>query len=236
VNKTNKILIVSVSVLCIAGAILLFKAAFSGAEFGSVSDWVSSVCNIAMAGAAVYAAMNAKDWIQQRKDEDAYKLASEVMLNNLYDLANHVKEIGESNKILDGFSRILNHDFKTITDYDGFEKAFKPQLQWGKEVHNISKSISRLSGLGWELKEKPSDLLMKICESYNLFYEEHTRMWFDIRSNHFNTWTTNPNPIELKRRIEGIELYKNGFDTYYKEFDCMFDTFEKYFDKLGTKK
>ncbi|CAI0858182.1 Uncharacterised protein [Serratia quinivorans] len=34
-------------------------------DFGNTSDIVSAMCNIAMAGAAVYAALNAKEWITQ---------------------------------------------------------------------------------------------------------------------------------------------------------------------------
>jgi hypothetical protein len=34
-------------------------------DFGNTSDIVSAMCNIAMAGAAVYAALNAKGWITQ---------------------------------------------------------------------------------------------------------------------------------------------------------------------------
>lgn len=35
-------------------------------EMGSASDWVSAVSNIIMAGCAIYAAKNAKEWITQR--------------------------------------------------------------------------------------------------------------------------------------------------------------------------
>lgn len=34
-------------------------------DFGNASDIVSALCNVAMAGAAVYAAKNAKEWISQ---------------------------------------------------------------------------------------------------------------------------------------------------------------------------
>ncbi|EDI1748322.1 hypothetical protein ABFE35_000878 [Salmonella enterica] len=35
-------------------------------EWGSVSDWFSTAANIAMAACAIYAAINAKEWITQR--------------------------------------------------------------------------------------------------------------------------------------------------------------------------
>ncbi|WP_156108038.1 hypothetical protein [Cedecea neteri] len=48
-------------------------------EWGSVSDWVSALCNIAMAGAAVYAAWNANSWLVQKQYESASKHISNLL-------------------------------------------------------------------------------------------------------------------------------------------------------------
>lgn len=61
-NKTNKILIGSVSALCIVGTLTLLKAVFNdGGKM--LTDWISAISNALMAGAAVYAAYSAKKWL-----------------------------------------------------------------------------------------------------------------------------------------------------------------------------
>ncbi|WP_158251409.1 hypothetical protein [Pantoea sp. ICBG 985] len=35
-------------------------------DIGNLSDWISAACNIAMTSAAIYAALNAQKWAQQR--------------------------------------------------------------------------------------------------------------------------------------------------------------------------
>ncbi|WP_262264871.1 hypothetical protein [Pantoea dispersa] len=35
-------------------------------DIGNLSDWISAACNIAMTSAAIYTALNAQKWAQQR--------------------------------------------------------------------------------------------------------------------------------------------------------------------------
>ncbi|MGD8204401.1 hypothetical protein [Pantoea sp. FN0305] len=48
-------------------------------DWGNGSDLVSAVCNIAMAGAAIYAASNAKDWLSPKLNERKFKFADELI-------------------------------------------------------------------------------------------------------------------------------------------------------------
>jgi hypothetical protein len=48
-------------------------------DWGSVSDWFSAGCNLVMASVAVYAAMNAKDWLSPKLNERKFKFADEVI-------------------------------------------------------------------------------------------------------------------------------------------------------------
>lgn len=76
-NKTNKILIGSVSALCIVGTLTLLKAVFNdGGKM--VTDWISALSNATMAGAAVYAALQAKKWFKQKKYEIAHSIAKDL--------------------------------------------------------------------------------------------------------------------------------------------------------------
>ncbi|HEI9791851.1 hypothetical protein [Serratia marcescens] len=48
-------------------------------ELGSLTDWISAGANILMAGAAVYAAFNAKDWLSPKLNERKFKFADEII-------------------------------------------------------------------------------------------------------------------------------------------------------------
>ncbi|SFT52434.1 hypothetical protein SAMN05192562_101666 [Kosakonia arachidis] len=72
-RKANIALITIVSTLLIITCLVLIKFLFSGNEgfeWGSVSDWFSSIANLIMAGAALYAAWNAKNWFQTKIKEN----------------------------------------------------------------------------------------------------------------------------------------------------------------------
>ncbi|MBJ8975304.1 hypothetical protein I5438_01715 [Citrobacter freundii] len=78
-SKTNKILIGSVSALCIAGTLVMLKVLFNdGGKM--VTDWISALSNVLMAGAAVYAALQAKRWFSQLSYTTAFNKAAEILL------------------------------------------------------------------------------------------------------------------------------------------------------------
>lgn len=70
-KKYNNALICTVLVLLWVTILVLVKVLFSGNndfEWGSVSDWASTLCNAIMAGAALYAAINAKIGYQRKHE------------------------------------------------------------------------------------------------------------------------------------------------------------------------
>ena len=80
-RKLNIALKTSIIVLSVVATLVLIKALFSGFngfEWGSVTDWLSTIANIVMASAAVYAALQAKKWFKQKKYELAHSLARDL--------------------------------------------------------------------------------------------------------------------------------------------------------------
>lgn len=83
-RKANIVLIIIVSTLLIITCLVLIKFLFSdneGFEWGSVSDWFSSTANLIMAGAALYAAWNAKNWFQTKIKENALNQVTKFWAN-----------------------------------------------------------------------------------------------------------------------------------------------------------
>lgn len=84
IKITNRILASTVIVLLWVAILVLVKVLFHGGsqlEWGSVSDWVSSIANLIMAGAALYAAWNAKNWFQTKIKENALNQVTKFWTN-----------------------------------------------------------------------------------------------------------------------------------------------------------
>lgn len=79
----NRFLLVVVATLLCSVILVLIKIFFSGREYmdlGSVTDWLSFICDLAMAIAAVYAALNAKNWIRNKQNDSAYNHVNTLMV------------------------------------------------------------------------------------------------------------------------------------------------------------
>ena len=135
-KKINSYLLITVIVLLFIAILVLIKILFSdfqGFEWGSVTDWISALCNIAMAGAAVYAAIHAKRWFSQHSYSTAFNKAAEFLskidseksaINDLYfdvQCLNDFFEEYEQNKGHPSFSDLKYYDSR-IEHYH--QKAF----------------------------------------------------------------------------------------------------------------
>ena len=83
-KKYNNALICTVLVLLWVTILVLVKVLFHGdnkLEWGSISDWVSSIANLIMAGAALYAAWNARNWFQTKIKENALNQVTKFWTN-----------------------------------------------------------------------------------------------------------------------------------------------------------
>lgn len=92
----NNILLCTVFVLFIIAIIVFIKVfthEISTMEIGSVTDMISSFCNIVMAFSAAYAAYNAKKWFNRKTTENAHiqaiKLKDEIEKNLEYISSNY---------------------------------------------------------------------------------------------------------------------------------------------------
>ncbi|EPB9883220.1 hypothetical protein ACR6U3_004208 [Yersinia enterocolitica] len=85
---TNRIITGLVIVLLTVLVLLLIGIMFYNSdkkmEIGSLTDWISAGANICMAGAAVYAAINAKDWIKDKHNSAGYDHVTKLMAD--YDI------------------------------------------------------------------------------------------------------------------------------------------------------
>jgi len=234
VNKTNKILILSVSALCIIGTLTLLKAVFTGAEFGSVSDWVSSISTFGTLIVALIALKKAPDWINQKKHEDGYELAKKLIVYEYPELTsiiskyqNHLQIIKQKSEGDDIIIALLNADI-TIEDCDYMLALFN-----NAEVTplNIRKSIKQLSRFNWFLKKDVNDLVNIIHSQYDSLHLQNyaicnaIKISLNSNKNINNSITTVLNSI--RNNVDKIQVTIKKFE----EFDV---DFENYFDKSNA--
>ncbi|HCT5366358.1 TPA: hypothetical protein OT044_000465 [Citrobacter koseri] len=84
IKKWNTYLVSTVLILLILAVLILIKILSSnvkGFEWGSVSDWFSTIADLIMAGAALYAAWNANNWFRTKIKENALNQVTKFWTN-----------------------------------------------------------------------------------------------------------------------------------------------------------
>lgn len=171
-KKTNFSLLAIIIVLFIVAILVLIKVLFlnvKGFEWGSVTDCVSAVCNMAMAGAAVYAAYNAKDWISPKIQHEGFKQASMCMAEMIqlrilqqhllasYRLIIKPEDNATPSDLLDNFKRhneLWQEFIKKAINFSTRLKSlkiWKIELQQEDKIHSLIKNLIELERLTSDL-------------------------------------------------------------------------------------
>ncbi|MCW2478134.1 hypothetical protein J5224_03275 [Candidatus Symbiopectobacterium sp. NZEC135] len=137
----------------------------------SIADWVSASANIVMAGAALYAAWNAKDWLTIKKKESSLPLIVKFHENHILPLEENIRrtllgiEIASNELVLhktDEDLREWRKDFSTqsgIQHIDNISRYIKESHDryvnfYMKDVFLLRKSETQLFIYGWKLDKK----------------------------------------------------------------------------------
>ncbi|WP_347115969.1 hypothetical protein AAHB66_09225 [Leclercia sp. S52] len=233
-NKTNKILIGSVSALCIVGTLTLLKALFNdGGKM--LTDWISAFSNALMAGAAVYAAMNAKDWLRERKDEDAYILAKDIIFNDLHEFSNVVFEIYRHNMSLDVYTQFTDYNLDVHCNLDECNRGLAISMKGNAAIIGIQRNLRKLSSLGWNLTQKSSKSLDQIRLAYIQLNTNHKEFWTEVKALKLKQKTSLDSPEYVKSKLSALDASYQEFSKCYKSFLSLHKNFDHYFDKSCIK-
>jgi len=222
VNKINKILILSVSALCIVGTLVLIKALFNdGGKM--ITDWVSAIANTAMAVAAVYAAFQAKRWFSNFSYTIAFNKAAEFLakidqekdeiddaFSEIYELQGHVFAVNSGAKKTD--DSVIS-DYERLVEYNLAKcNSMKKRLQ---EYNNLKRwPIARLQSNSIEelIKSKES-VYCSITATYDL--AKHFLLSYRGRAATNSAIYYN----DLKKVLITLHHSKGQYDKLYKEFN-----------------
>lgn len=196
---------------------------------GTVPDWI-------MAGVAIYAAANAKDWIKQKKDEDAYNIAKELIFSDLDKLSGIVLEIHSHNINLSVYTQNIGYDLNLFISEDDCNKGIDVVMKGGREFISINISINKLSRLGWNFKSLPSNSFEKVRQSYLEFHSVHRDFWTEIKVHKLKSITNLESPEYIKYKLSALDDLYQEFSECYKSFQTLHNNFDYYFDQSSTKK
>ncbi|POE24984.1 hypothetical protein BV923_00740 [Pectobacterium odoriferum] len=177
---TIVVLLTPISILALGVIYNSFR--LSQFEWGSVSDWVSSTANVVMAGAALYAAWNAKDWLSPGLRNKGFNLAVELR-NKIPPMLRGIVNYNNIDMMrLDEFTDHIESKISHVerNKIDRFSIALLPAGReknelCKKSVNNVIQSIDssiktledtlkELEVFGWILKDdnKFNDLIEKL--------------------------------------------------------------------------
>lgn len=199
-KKLNTALIITVIILLIVAILVLIKVLLSdmkGFEWGSVSDWFSTICNVVIAGTALYAAYSAKNWIRGQHNATAYTKVNEIM--------------SEYDKITHTLIKMYPKATTTLPNDSGFA-----ELRMANEINAYMciDLISRLESLNrWRVNYAPEvqDKFEELLEFSNVSYY----LFAAIITNNYDSIADGQN--KLKLAYEKVNENKEFFQKDIQE-------------------
>ncbi|MDQ7101852.1 MULTISPECIES: hypothetical protein [unclassified Serratia (in: enterobacteria)] len=162
-------------------------------DFGNTSDIVSAAANIAMASAAVYAALNAKGWVNQKADEISLLLANKIICETCPKISISLEGITDPFNYI-GYKALFNSRERHDELVKTLELKDKDAWYTFREIREFKKDIDTLERQGWALKNKQKILIdeffSKIEEFYSVYVSSSTRIqmlrWPDNEINDYD--------------------------------------------------
>ncbi|EML9044169.1 hypothetical protein [Enterobacter cloacae] len=134
---------ISKMVIFVSAFFVFFIIYTSNPEYVSgikITDWISALCNVFMAGAAIGGFWIAKNWQRQKMHEDAYQLSKKIVLNNYRDISNVYSDL------------YVRLDFYSIF-ISALPQRGKEHLPSIEKVHQFKNKLNSLYHLRSELED-----------------------------------------------------------------------------------
>ncbi|MCM7830423.1 hypothetical protein ACHHY8_22650 [Enterobacter cloacae complex sp. 2024EL-00215] len=210
-RKANIALIIIVSTLLIITCLVLIKFLFSGNEgfeWGSVSDWFSSIANLIMAGAALYAAWNAKQWFSQRSHTTGFDKAEEILavtdhlynttyktIEDIYQVVNYLKELN---------SGLKKPDQKKA---DEFEISENKHREYISKIDNLVIELELMER--WSIQVENKDIILAVTKSLRDVNASACNVYISAQSSLFDY---------ANNHQKGFEFSRKNFNQHYEEY------------------
>lgn len=130
-------------------------------NLGSLTDWISAGCNVVMAGAASYAAANAKDWLSTKINDKKFKFADDLidkfccLQQEGFYLHADVKNIINTDPELQGKAKDFSQKWQEIE---------KRESIYRRNIINVRTEMERMAL--WGLKPVNKNVFKEVIDSH----------------------------------------------------------------------
>ena len=168
---------------------------------GTIADWV-------MAGAAAYAAFNAKQWFSQRSHTKGFDKAEEILsttdclynstyktIEELYPVLNYLNELN---------SGLKKPDLKKAQE---FELSENKHREFISKIDNLVKELDLMER--WSIKVENKDIILGVTKSLREVNASACNAFISVQSSILECVNNNQ---------RGFELSRKNFNQHYKEY------------------
>nr|DAF10908.1 MAG TPA: hypothetical protein [Caudoviricetes sp.] len=168
---------------------------------GTLADWV-------MAGAAAYAAFNAKQWFSQRSHTKGFDKAEEILstidslyystyktIEDLYPVLNYLNELN---------SGLKKPDLKKSHE---FEMSENKHREFITKIDNLIKELDLMER--WSIKVENKDIILAVTKSLRDVNSSACNAYISVQSSLFDYSNNNQ---------RGFDLSRKNFNQHYKEY------------------
>jgi hypothetical protein len=222
-KKTNLVLLGITIVLFIVAILVLIKVLFlnaKGFEWGSVTDWVSALCNIAMAGAAVYAALNAKSWLSPKIQNEGFHQANQLILDMTQVNIVQQKMVAALNIMLikNSNGRYEKYSHERANDIEKYHFLFK-------ELSDLLISFgSRYLSLEiWKINSLKDDQFVQLISDLGNIHKMHQSILFSLRNNKHSVELNKT----LRSKCDEVSKQRSLISSQIKKLSIPFDSLFK---------
>lgn len=182
-------------------------------DFGTLTNIVSTLCNIAMAGAAVYAAKNAKDWLSPKLNERKFKFADELidhfckLQQEAFYLHSDAKEIINTNPEFQGHPDQFTRLWNGIREKDNVYR---------KNTINLRTKMERMDL--WGLQPKNKDEFKNIIDAHlTLSYTIENALSIGASETRFRLQNSFEYDKQIGDKYKSVRATHNNIMKHYSE-------------------
>lgn len=226
-------LIASVLVLCLFMMVKYFYFKEPKTiELGSLSDWFSTLANLATACAAVYAAIKAKDFISSKIHSDAYDLSKKIVVFQMHELIMSLSPVLSTCVVvrdnINDINKMLTHplDESLMNLLDQLNKILLV-------MNEIEANLRVLRKLGFTMNKEPKLYFEEYFEQIRFFLRNGRAVSSEIFST-IHDRTSTQKKVKLNNEITNLidchvkcALSHTNFYYFQDGFFNYFSTIKK---------
>lgn len=192
-------------------------------DWGNGSDVTSALCNVVMAGAAAFAAFNARSWFSQRSHSKGLDFAEEI-----------ISDIDKFFKFIEDVSGDIAADYdyiKKIAAFGHYEK-FKNNSYFSSLIDKYEKqpkltrdTLYQYSVIErWSIEVRNKDEISLILRNFEIFFHEVKQFYVealeinDLMQQRFDTG----------EGLTKFEVYKERVDSSLKIVNDLYHEFKEH--------